>query len=68
RLETLVDYLEAMAVKTPADYAEHLAVVMQIIKRLNATRRKSDYLHINVELEEDTVDETTDESEIALGA
>ena len=31
RLETLVDYLEAMAKKSPADYAEHYAVVMQII-------------------------------------
>ena len=68
RLETLVDYLEAMAVKTPADYAEHLAVVMQIIKRLNATRCKSDYLHITVELEDDSVDDTTADNEVAIGA
>ena len=68
RLVTLVDYLEAMAAKQPDDYAEHLAVVMQIITRLNATRRKSDYLHITVELEDDEVDEPTDESEVALGA
>ena len=57
RLVTLVDYLEAMAVKQPDDYAEHLAVVMQIIGRLNTRRRKSNNLQIEVELEDDVVDE-----------
>jgi len=57
RLVTLVDYLEAMAVKAPDDYAEHLSVVMQIINRLNTRRRKSDHLQIEVELEDDVVDE-----------
>ena len=66
RLVTLVDYLEAMAVKAPADYAEHLAVVMQIINRLNARRRRS--LQIEVELEDDIVDDTTPETEAAIGA
>ena len=31
RHETLVDYLEAMAKKSPVNYAEHYVVVMQII-------------------------------------
>jgi hypothetical protein len=66
KLETLVDYLEAMAVKAPADYAEHLAVVMQIINRLNARRRRS--LMIEVELEDDIVDDATPETEAAIGA
>jgi hypothetical protein len=63
RLETLVDYLEAMAVKVPADYAEHLAVVMQIINRLNA-RRRSKSLQIEVVLEDDE----EEEQQPALGA
>lgn len=68
RLETLVDYLEAMAVKEPADYAEHHAVVMQIINRLNA-RRRAKSLQIEVELEDDIVDDETDtKSEVAIGA
>lgn len=68
RLETLVDYLEAMAKKAPADYAEHYAVVMQIITRLNATRRRSDYLHIEVELEDDKADDKVEESPVSIGA
>lgn len=68
RLETLVDYLEAMAVKQPADYAEHLAVVMQIINRLNTRRRKSDHLQIEVELEDDVTDEATDVTDGAISA
>ena len=68
RLETLVDYLEAMAVKQPDDYAEHLAVVMQIIGRLNTRRRKSDHLQIGVELEDDILDDTTADNEVAIGA
>lgn len=67
RLVTLVDYLEAMVVKAPADYAEHLAVVMQIINRLNA-RRRSKSLQLEVELEDDIVDDTTPETEVAIGA
>ncbi len=68
RLETLVDYLEAMAVKQPADYAEHLAVVMQIINRLNTRRRKSDHLQIEVELEDDVTDAAADVTDGAISA
>jgi hypothetical protein len=57
-----------MAVKQPADYAEHLAVVMQIINRLNTRRRKSDHLQIEVELEDDVTDDATDDNEVAIGA
>lgn len=68
RLETLVDYLEAMAVKEPADYEDHLDVVMQIINRMNA-RRRAKSLQIEVELEDDIVDDETDtKSEVAIGA
>lgn len=67
RLETLVDYLEVMAVKAPSDYAEHYAVVTQIINRLN-TRRRSKSPQIEVELEDDIVNETDTTSEVAIGA
>ena len=53
RLERLVDYLKAMSVKVPDAYGEHYAVVTEIIARLNATRRRSTNLHIEVELEKD---------------
>lgn len=53
KLERLVDYLKVMTAKVPETYGEHYAVVKEIIERLNATRRRSTYLHIEVELEED---------------
>ena len=53
KLEKLVDYLKVMSAKVPETYGEHYAVVKEIIERLNATRRRSTYLHIEVELEED---------------
>lgn len=53
KLEKLVDYLKVMSAKVPETYGEHYAVVKEIIERLNATRRRSTYLHIGVELEED---------------
>ena len=58
KLELLVDYLKAMAEKDPATYGDDFAVVTEIIKRLNATMRRSTYLHIEVELEDD--DETSE--------
>ena len=68
RLETLVDYLEAMAAKQPADYAKHLGVVMQIINRLNTRRRKSNHLQIELELEDDILDDATADNAVAIGA
>lgn len=59
KLEKLVDYLKAMSVKDAATYGEHYAVVTEVITRLNATKRRSNYLHIEVELEDD--EETTEE-------
>lgn len=53
KLEKLVDYLKVMTAKVPETYGEHYAVVKEIIERLNATRCRSTYLHIEVELEED---------------
>jgi len=41
KLTTLVTYLQAMSVKDPAVYAEDYNVVTEIIKRINATRRKA---------------------------
>ena len=41
---------------------------MQIINRLNATRRRSDYLHLEVELEDDVADDATDVTDGAIGA
>ncbi len=64
RLETLVNYLEVMAVKAPDDYAEHFAVVMQIINRLNA-RRKSKAYRIN---DDDLEEEITEEPEPSIEA
>ena len=51
KLEKLVDYLKAMSAKVPETYGEHYAVVTEIIERLNATRRRSTYFHVEVELE-----------------
>ena len=62
KLEKLVDYLKAMSAKVPETYGEHYAVVTEIIERLNATRRRSDYLHIEVELEED--EDTTEKPKL----
>ena len=64
RLETLVNYLEVMAVKAPDDYAEHFAVVMQIINRLNA-RRKSKAYRIN---DDDLEEEITEDQESSTEA
>lgn len=55
KLEKLVDYLKAMSVKDDATYGEHYAVVTEVITRLNATKRRSNHLHIEVELEDDEV-------------
>ena len=41
KLTTLLTYLQAMSVKDPAVYAEDYNVVTEIIKRINATRRKA---------------------------
>jgi len=65
RLEVLTDYLEAMALKSPADYAEHYAVVTQIIGRLNA-RRRSKALPVEVELSDET--EASEEQQLAATA
>lgn len=66
KVELLVDYLKAMAAKDPAAYADHYTVVMQIITRLNATKRRSSYLQLEVELDDD---ETTAETpQVAAGA
>lgn len=53
KLEKLVDYLKVMSAKVPETYGEHYAVVTEIIERLNATRRRSTYLHVEVELEDE---------------
>lgn len=61
KLEKLVDYLRAMSLKDSAAYGEHYAVVTEVIARLNATRRRSNHLYIEVELEDDESGETTEE-------
>ena len=66
KLEKLVDYLKAMSAKVPETYGEHYAVVTEIIERLNATRHRSTYLHVEVELEED--EEPTEEPQPAVVA
>ena len=67
KLERLVDYLKAMAVKDAAAYGEDFAVVTQIITRLNTTR-KSKHLYIEVELEDDKADKTDEASELPASA
>jgi len=59
KLEKLVDYLKAMSVKDDVTYGEHFAVVTEVITRLNATKRRNNHLHIEVELEDD--EDTTEE-------
>ena len=66
KLEKLVDYLKAMSVKDPAAYGEDYAVVTTVITRLNATRRRSNYLHIAVDLEDDG--ETKEEPQPSVDA
>ena len=61
KLEKLVDYLKAMSLKDSAAYGEHYAVVTEVIARLNATRRRSNHLYIEVELEDDESNEPTEE-------
>lgn len=65
KLEKLVDYLKAMSVKDDAIYGEHYAVVTEVITRLNATKRRSNYLHIEMELEDDK--KTTEEPQPTVG-
>ena len=62
QLVPLVAYLEVMAKKDAATYGKDYAVVTEVITRLNATRRRSDYLHIEVELEED--EDTTEKPKL----
>ena len=66
QLVPLVVYLEVMARKDAASYGEDYAVVTEVITRLNATRRKSDYLHIEVKLDDDK--EPSEEPKLAAGA
>ena len=66
KLETLVDYVKVMSAKTSGTYGEHYAVVTEIIDRLNATRRRSTYLHIEVELEDE--EGNTEEPQLAVVA
>lgn len=68
QLALLVAYLAVMAKKDVAGYGEDYAVVTEVITRLNATRRKSDYLHIEVELEDDKTDDKAKESEVPISA
>lgn len=63
KLETLVDYVKVMSAKASGTYGEHYAVVTEIIERLNATRRRSTYLHIEVELEDE--EGNTEEPQLA---
>lgn len=65
-LDKLVDYLKAMSVKDPDAYGEDYAVVTAVITRLNATRRRSNYLHIVVDLEDDG--ETKEEPQPSVDA
>jgi hypothetical protein len=59
-------YLKAMSVKDPAAYGEDYDVVTAVIARLNATRRRSNYLHIVVDLEDD--EETKEEPQPSVDA
>lgn len=68
QLVPLVAYLEVMAKKDAASYGEDYAVVTEVITRLNATRRRIDYLHIEVELEDDETDDKAEESEVPVSA
>ena len=68
QLVPLVAYLEVMAKKDASGYGEDYAVVTEVITRLNATRRRSDYLHIEVELEDDETDDKAEESPASIGA
>lgn len=67
KLESLVDYLKAMAVKDADTYGEDFAVVTQIITRLNTTR-KSKHLYIEVELEDDESEKTDEASALPASA
>ena len=64
----LVAYLEVMATKDAAAYGRDYAVVTEVITRLNATRRKGKSLQVEVELEDEAVDETTEMSEVPISA
>ncbi len=64
KVESLVDYLKAMALKDPATYGDHYEVVKEIITRLNIRRRKR--LQIEVELAEEEA--TSEEPKLAAGA
>lgn len=67
KLESLVDYLKAMAVKDAAAYGEDFAVVTQIITRLNINR-KSRRLNVEVELEDDESEKTDEASMLPASA
>ena len=64
KVESLVDYLKAMALKDPAAYGDHYEVVKEIITRLNTRRRKN--LQVAVELADEEA--TTEEPKLAVGA
>ena len=68
QLAHLVAYLAVMAKKDAANYGEDYAVVTEVITRLNAIRRKSDCLHLEVELEDDKTDDKAEESEVPISA
>lgn len=61
QLAVLVAYLKVMATKDSATYAGHYAVVTEIITRLNA-RPKPRALFFDDELDDDFIDETTDDA------
>ena len=67
KLERLVDYLKAMAVKDADTYGGDFAVVPQIITRLNTTR-KNKHLNIVVELEDDESEKKDEASELLASA
>ena len=67
KLERLVDYLKAMAVKDADTYGGDFAVVTQIITRLNTIRR-SKHLYIEVELEDDESEKKDEASELLASA
>ena len=43
-------------------------MVTEVITRLNATRRKGKSMQVEVELEDEAVDETTEMSEVPISA
>ena len=65
QLVNLVAYLEVMAKKDPAVYGEHYAVVTEVIKRLNSSRR-SRVSRFDDDFEED--EEVIEDSELTAEA